>query len=264
VTASAALAASLPGTARLDAGGCLQIPGYAAADLCRQWAATILDNRRIWFKRRSGYTYGHGWYLDIECGLMDQYHAQAQRSNDLLARTLPRFLAHLTGFASCLVGPEGETGLPTRARRENLGLYWCDAGVHIMGGDPERDYPGGGPHADYEGLSPYVPAMFDHGTRAYSAILSIATPASGIGLDVWTRRRYTAGEWPHGVRSEAGGFTTPDVSLAYQAGTITGIDSFLYHDLQKGGYSEEHPWRIVGIIHFLYRSQPYPHWEHWF
>lgn len=243
----------------LDAGGYLQVDEYASPDLCGTWVSAVLENRQRWLKRLSGYTYGRAWYLDLESGLLDRYHARASDANALLASTLPGFVEHLARFSEYLVGPNGETNLPTRARRQNLGPYWCDAGIHILGGDANHPYAGGAPHADYEGLSPYVPALFDENTRAYSAILSLATPAWGAGLAVWTDRRYTADKSPS--RTDC---RQPPVTLEYRVGTMTAIDSFLYHQIRKGGYSESSPWRIVGIIHFLYRPDPYPHWEHWF
>jgi len=50
-------------------------------------------------------------------------------------------------------------------------------------------------HADYEGLAPYPDCMFDPDTRAYSAVLPLAAPASGVHLRIW-KDRCTANEQP--------------------------------------------------------------------
>jgi hypothetical protein len=244
---------------QLNAGGWIQVRDYVPPDLCAEWTSAILGNRAGWTKRLGGYSYGRGWYLDIECGLLHQYHANAARANELVSSTLHGFFDRLSAFAAHLVAPDGSVGLPARPRRENLGPFWCDAGVHILGGDSGTEYAGGAPHADYEGLAPYVPALFDQATRAYSAILAVATPESGMGLDVWTHRRYMANTRPGPeVR------TLMPVALEYEVGTMTALDSFLYHRIQPGRYSADRPCRIVGVIHFFYRAQPFPHWEHWF
>jgi hypothetical protein len=244
---------------RIDAGGYLQVSDYVPAEQCAAWRDAVLAHRHLWVRRRHDFSFRNAWYLDLECGVLHEYHAMAAAANDILEKTLPGFVSALAGVARYLVGPDGETDLPARPRRDNLGPYWCDAGVHIMGGMHGFRYTGGGPHADYEGLSPYVPALFDDRTRAYSAILSLATPADGIGLDVWTNRRYTAD-----VARTAEERALPPVSLEYGVGRVTTIDSFLYHRLQQGAFGPDGLWRIVGIVHFLYRADPYPHWEHWF
>lgn len=148
----------------------LLIDNYVSAELCRDWLRQVLENSQE-FETRFEYihSYGNAWYLDIEHGLLHYYHANAAHTNDLL-HALPNLISTLTASAKYLESQSGETGLPVRSRSENLGPYWVDAGVIMMMKGLE-----GVVHADFEGLAPYPAKLFDSKTRAYSAVLSLAT-----------------------------------------------------------------------------------------
>ncbi len=204
------------------------------------------------------YTYGSSWYLDIECGELHYYHALAEHSNQMLAE-LPDFLEQMRGAARHLVTRDGRRNLPTRARHQNLGPYWSEAGIHLLGGAPGKS-AGGVVHADYEGLAPYPAALFDPRTQAYSCILSLQTPATGGGLELWTAQRHLGNE----LGIEARFKSRDSVKIPYRTGTLTIIDSFLYHRVRECTFTKKAPWRAAGVMHFLLRERPSPHWEYWF
>lgn len=238
-----------------DQGEFRVVPEYVSEDQCQTWRRIILEHRDQWVKRFSFYTYGRAWYADIESGNLPAYHAAAPTANALVD-TLPGFKDSLVAATRFLVSPSGDP-LGARARRENLGPYWCDAGLHILGEGCEK---GGVAHVDLEGLSPYPEAMFDLETRAFSAVLSVSNPAEGGDVLVWPKRRFLASDLED-IRllpKEA-----PE-RLKCQTGSLLLFDSFLYHKIDQFRIDEDASWRITGIIHFLYRREPEPHWEYWF
>ncbi len=147
--------------------------------------------------------------------------------------------------------------LTTPARHENLGPYWCESGLHIYSDQCGINTKIGVVHQDLEGLIPYPNMMFDEETFAFSAVLSVAIPEQLGGLNVWNRRFLATNIFPDL-------FEDDKVELDYEVGTITIIDSFLPHQIQNIVCSVKNPFRITGVMHFLYRPQPYPHWEYWF
>lgn len=227
------------------------IESYVSTELCRDWLRQVLENSQE-FETRFEYihSYGSAWYLDIEHGLLHYYHANAAHTNKLL-HALPNLIPSLTACAKYLKSPAGETGLPVRARAENLGPYWVDAGVILMMKGHE-----GVVHADYEGLAPYPEKLFDSHTRAYSAVLSLATGASGGNLKIW-KQKHLANEEPNLEEATA-------EEIAYKVGSLSIFDSFCYHKILASTLDDEHRFRAVAALHFLYLEQPYPHWEYWF
>lgn len=161
--------------------------------------------------------------------------------------------------ASLLEVPEtasapAQDSLPAIARHERRGPYWCHSGIHIAGRNR-----GGSQHADFEGLAPYPEMMFDPATRAYSVMLSIQRPRFGGGLQVWPGRlsgSHDDAEWERHLQQQPR-------ALDYPVGTLTIIDSFLVHRIQPS-FTWGHHYRMVGVMHFLYREEPEPHWEYWF
>ena len=229
----------------------IKVEGIADIDRCHDWLRTVFSNTQSW-ETRFGYihTYGNAWYLDIEAGLLHYYHANSSRTNALL-KELPELVPTLLRASEYMVGPSGETGLPCRFRALNLGPYWADAGVVMMVKGVEGEV-----HADYEGLAPYPAQLFDSGTRAYSAVLTLAVAASGGDLRIW-KRRHLANEEPN---------LTDDVveTVKYSVGSMVIFDSFCYHQISQSKLNDQHPWRAVAAVHFLFKSEPFPHWEHWF
>ena len=237
----------------------MQVPGFASDSLCAKWTRKITGRQKLWrHYPNSGMSYGNSWYLDIGVGELHYYHAMSAHSNRLMA-DLPNYSDTMKRAAALLRGPNGKRHLPTRARRENLGPYWCDMGVHILGGKKGKVGPGA-VHADFEGLAPYPEMLFNQKTLAFSCILSIATPFQGGGVEVWNARRFYGNE----LFIEGEFIPGSGESLQYSRGTLTILDSFLYHRILPSRFSMAELWRIVGVIHFLYRSKPFPHWEHWF
>jgi len=227
------------------------ISNFVEAGRCREWVGKAWGEPAKW-KKRFDYihSYGSAWYLELEYGMLHAYHADAANTNALLAG-LDGLVPALASSARFLEAPDGSTGHPARARRQNLGEYWADAGVVLMTRGKE-----GYIHADFEGLSPYPPMLFEEKTRAYSAVLMLSRPASGGHLTVWTRR-FLGNE-----RMALDG--VPTAVAEYDVGTLAVFDSFCYHQIQAAQLSEEFPHRAVAAMHFLYLDRPFPHWEYWY
>jgi hypothetical protein len=229
----------------------IKIAGAATPHQCSGWLRKVLTNSHRWVTRFPNiHSYGNVWYLDIEHGALHEYHANANETNKLVAE-LPELVPILLRSANHMSGPNGETDLPCRSRAQNLGPYWVDAGIVMMDRGSE-----GVVHADYEGLAPYPAQLFDSSTRAYSAVLTLAVAASGGNLKIWKKRRL-ANEEPQlqDAFSEI---------VEYSVGSMVIFDSFCYHQIMESQLNPEHPWRAVAAVHFLFKSEPHPHWEYWF
>ncbi len=245
--------------ATVSVGGYTQIKNFASKEQCQRWVKHIHNSRSRWRSYEEGaYCYGNSWYLDIESGDLHSYYALSELSNKMLEE-LPGYVDLLRSASQYLVTADGRRHLPVRARRENLGPYWCDCGIHLFSGKAGHS-SGGILHADYEGLAPYPAALFDAKTEAFSCILALQTPDKGGGLEVWPEKRYLGNQLlaTHRPRSKI------CHNLSYAEGTLTILDSFLYHRVSDCWFTEEKNWRVSGVIHFLLRESPYPHWEHWF
>jgi len=229
----------------------LRIPDYVPASVYEGWVKQVFQERNNW---KNYFTFinsfGHAWYLDIEAGMLHQYHANAMSTNASLKR-LDGLVECLTKSATYLTAPDGAVGLPCRARHENLGPYWVEAGVVINTQGHE-----GQVHADYEGIAPYPEKLFDPQTRAYSAVLSLVKPKFGGNLKIWTKHRL--GNEPPDLEDY-----TIDI-VDYAAGTLVLFDSFCYHQILSSELTPEIPHRAVAALHFLYIDKPHPHWEYWF
>ena len=236
---------------RVGPGQVRTISNYVEASKCRAWIERAWADQPRW-KKRFDYihSYGSAWYLELEYGMLHAYHADAPATNGLL-HGLDGLVPALASTARFLEAPDGSTGHPVRARRENLGPYWVDAGVVLM-----TKGSAGYIHADFEGLSPYPPMLFEASTRAYSAVLMLARPASGGHLTVW-QRRFLGNE-----RQNLEGIST--TVAEYDVGSVALFDSFCYHQIQAAELSETHPHRAVAAMHFLYLEKPFPHWEYWY
>ena len=227
------------------------ISNFVDASRCRAWVDRAWADQTQW-KKRFDYihSYGRAWYLELEYGMLHVYHAEAAATNALLAG-LDGLVPALAACARHLEAPDGSVGLPSRPRWKNLGPYWGEAGVIAM-----TRGTAGYVHADYEGLSPYPARIFDPATRAYSAVLMLARPASGGHLKVWTRR--FLGNERQALED------CPSEVAEYDTGTLALFDSFCYHQIQAAELDESSPFRAVAAMHFLYVDQPHPHWEYWY
>jgi hypothetical protein len=232
-------------------GQAITIAKYVAPETCAAWLAQLEGDRPAWLTYFDFiHSYGRAWYLDIEAGQLNQYYEGAMRTNSALAK-VQGLLESLRGAARYLIAPDGSSGLPCRARHENLGPYWSEAGVVRM-----TDGRAGQVHADYEGLAPYPAALFNQNTRAYSAVLSLFKAELGGNLKIWCKRRL--------------GNEAPDLEdftvqiLDYAPGNLALFDSFCYHQILASQLTEAQSYRAVAAVHFLYVEAPYPHWEYWF
>ncbi len=227
----------------------LQVARFVERGDLQRWRARILRDRRRWrpcFDNAFS-TYGVAWYVELEDGSVARYHAEAQRWNEHF-RTFPRLRRAVERIASLF-----PRRVPVRPRRRMLGPYWADFGFTVY----DHAVEGGTPHTDLEGLIPYPSAMFKATTEAFSATIAVECPKSGGGL--WideSRRRLGHYEPPHSRKGWR--------LLNCEPGTLTVFDSFLPHAIQSCRVSSSAPRRIMLVVHFLYRAEPYPHYQYWF
>jgi hypothetical protein len=225
-----------------------QVPDFVAGADLQNWVTRIVRNRRAWQPCFEGNfsTYGRAWYVEIEEGNAPRYHAEATAWNQRLER-FSRLSEYIQQIATHL-----PRRVPVVPRRSILGPYWVDCGFTIY----ERDGESGVAHTDMEGLIPYPSSMFDATTEAYSATIAVECPESGGGLWVDPRARrlghYSAPRWRTGWKLHS-----------YRPGTLTVFDSFLPHAIEGFHLSRRHSRRTILIVHFLYRSGPYPHYQYW-
>lgn len=239
----------------VGAGQTMKLDNFVESELCRSWLKKIFNNsKHLRSPFENLYSYGHSWYLELESGNLHTYHAKAMQTNELL-QNLDGLTEALIAVAAALESPTGKKGLKAKSRRENLGPYWADAGV-ILSMDGKQ----GAIHADYEGLAPYPEMMFSPDTRAYSAVLCLASGASGGGLRVWKKRFLADVEVDLDLDLEK----IESVELQYSSGSLAVFDSFLYHQILPTGFDKENRYRAVAAIHFLFKDSPTPHWEYWF
>jgi hypothetical protein len=240
-----------PGTIKVGPNQVVCLDNYVDEATCSAWLSQVLANQDEMETRFEFiHSYGSSWYLDIEHGLLAYYHANAEHTNELL-HALPNLVETLADSAKFLEAPDGSTGLPSRPRSQNLGPYWANAGVVLMMKGTE-----GVIHADYEGIAPYPPMLFDPQTRAYSAVISLATAASGGNLMIWKSRKLASEEF------EMDDSCAQEV--AYSVGSLSIFDSFCYHRIMASKLDDNHRFRAIAAVHFLYLDKPYPHFEYWF
>lgn len=230
---------------------------FLSVDECKQFAQNVLDNMNEWIEGFGQYTLGRAWYIDIEQGRLGTYFATAFEKQAVVQQATPGLSQVLQRAATFLPRINGELH-QVRTRSDDLGPYWSEMGIHIMGHNLRF---GGQVHNDLEGLAPYPAMMFDHKTLAFSAILCLAAPKSGGGLKVWPEKRITALANAQGAYKEDKG---PELVIEYKPGTLTIIDSFLYHQIQPFEVDAQNLWRIVAVMHFLFIDGPEPHWQVWF
>jgi hypothetical protein len=228
-----------------------RVANFATLEECQRWLSDAQADKGFWLNRFEFInSYGSAWYLDIEAGLLNNYHANAMATNERLGK-LDGLVERLSSVSASLVAPDGRTNLPCRPRRENLGPYWSDAGLIVNTRGTE-----GQVHADYEGLAPYPAKLFSADTRAYSAVLSLAKPKIGGNLKIWLRR-HLGNEEP-----DLEDFTSQVVD--YSPGALAVFDSFCYHQILGSQLTAETPIRAIAGMHFLYIDEPFSHWEYWF
>lgn len=229
----------------------MNIANFVSIEQCQSWLSPVFKTKLEWHNYFDFInSFGRAWYLDIEAGNLNLYYGQAMHTNRLL-HTLDGLVETLVGASRYLLAPDGSSDLPCRARHQNLGPYWAEAGVVVM-----TEGRSGQVHADYEGLAPYPASLFDEKTRAYSAIISLAKPDQGGHLKVWAKRRLGNEEM------ELEDYTVE--ILDYAIGSLALFDSFCYHQILPSQMTEEKPYRAIAAVHFLYRDEPHPHWEYWF
>ena len=229
----------------------VSLPHFATIEECEGWLTKAQADEDFWVTRFDFINvYGVAWYLEIEAGLLNNYHARATETNTKLL-ALGGLVERLSSVAKLLQSPDKKSGLPIRPRRENLGPYWADAGVVVNTKGLEGQI-----HADYEGLAPYPQKLFDKDTCAFSAVLSLAKPKVGGNLKIWLERHLGNAE------PTLKDFKTQIID--YSVGSLAVFDSFCYHQILTSHLNDAEPIRAIAAMHFLYLDEPYPHWEYWF
>jgi hypothetical protein len=212
-----------------------------------------------------GSSLGLAYYKMIGSGSLHTYHSQAAENNGMLIHFFPNIQRVIEKLGECLEGPEGGSGYIVKPRSLE---YWGLCGFAVVNTPEEAGIladlydSGEGIHADYEGLSPYPHMMVDHQTFAYSAIISVAQPERLGGLKIF-KKRLLANEFDDQQADLVSG-KIPSVQLTYEPGMATVFDSFLPHAIIPPVFSEAHPERIVLVVHYLYQSKPFPHFECWY
>lgn len=233
----------------------LQIENFCSADKCAHWSRVIKEQQINW-RACPGvpnlFFFGNNWFSTTSGSTPEIYFSQAQEAQQLVDSQLPDFKETFIESHKFLTGPDPTIQYPARPRSQNLNQSWCEVGIDILTSS-DRDCR----HWDHAGLSPYPSSLNDSKTFAYTAILSIETPEMGAGLEIWNEIA-SPGQDLSKLSDE-----TRQI-LKYQAGTLTLIDAFLPHGAESGLHSPQKPYRIVGIIHYLFLTKPYPHWEYWY
>jgi hypothetical protein len=247
----------------------IQIDGIVSEDLITRWL-NVIDNNRQWWEAREPdvYIYGLAWYYSYGNNLQVRYHRTAMKWNERLWQ-LPEFSAIMDKIGLSL--PRRRLAAPIVPRHKLYGPYWCEAGITLFysgksDSDPEyEEYI----HTDTDGFTLYPGALFDPETESYSCMLALEVPGGkGGGLYHYPKPcPYKSGIWhiPDDLFGEE--LYIPPIKeldvYDYRPGTLTIIDSLDLHAIQ--------PWediagrrRVVLTCHFLYRTDPYPHYEWWF
>jgi hypothetical protein len=246
----------------LQPGRALVVPGFLAPETASRWYHEIIKQQHLWRFTIDHYVLGMAYYAEMERGDVARYHQFASQSDGEVDKVLPNFRQVMAQAPRFLWNPT-ERHIPAKPRALGGVGLWVHGGLTVN--DTEGDLNGveseesfGKGHIDSEGLAPYPDLMLSADTLMYSVCLSIATPAFGGGLHVWEGVRHIG--FDREIKPSKGELTY----CRYESGTLVLFDSFLWHRIDRIGTDATRPHRIVGVMHFLYRSHPYPHWEYWY
>jgi hypothetical protein len=246
----------------LRPGRAIVIPEFISSDTAASWYRESIAHRDLWRFTIDHYVLGMAYYAEMENGDVARYHQQAAEADAIVDLVLPSFREVMAQGCRFLWNPTNRQ-IPAQPRAIGGKTLWVHGGITLN--DTEGDLDGiesdqhfGKGHIDSEGLAPYPHLMLSPDTLMYSACLSIATPATGGGLYIWEGVRHIG--YDRDIRPPETGLTY----CCYEPGTLVLFDSFLWHRIERIGTSAEQQHRIVGVIHFLYMSHPYPHWEYWY
>lgn len=246
----------------LRLGRALVIPEFISPATAARWHRESMAHRNLWRFSIDHYVLGMAYYAEMESGDVARYHQQAAEADAIVDTVLPEFREVMAQGCRFLWNPTNRQ-IPARPRAIGGKALWVHGGVTLN--DTEGDLDGiesaeqfGKGHIDSEGLAPYPHLMLSPDTLMFSACLSIAAPAAGGGLHVWEGVRHVG--YDRDIRPPESALTY----CRYEPGTLVLFDSFLWHRIERIGTTAEQQHRIVGIMHFLYMSHPYPHWEYWY
>ena len=246
----------------LRAGRALVVQDFLSPATAARRSRESLAHRDLWRFSIDHYVLGMAYYAEMESGDVARYHEQAAEADAIVDRVLPEFREVMVKSCRFLWNPTNRH-IPAHPRAVGGKALWVHGGLTLN--DTEGDLDGveseelfGKGHIDSEGLAPYPSLMLSPDTLMYSACLSIAAPKKGGGLYVWEGTRHIG--FDRDIRPPETGLTY----CRYEPGTLVLFDSFLWHRIESIGTSPEQQHRIVGIMHFLYLTHPYPHWEYWY
>jgi hypothetical protein len=240
----------------------LVVPNFLTSTTAAHWYRQTILRKDLWRFSIDHYVLGMAYYAEMESGDVARYHQLAAQADSTVDLVLPAFRQVIVQAVRFLWNPT-KRHIPAKPRAIGGRSLWVHGGLTMN--DTEGDVNGlkseeifGKGHIDSEGLAPYPHLMLSADTLMYSVCLSIAVPASGGGLHVWEGVRHA------GFDRE---IVPPEAELTYcpyRPGTLILFDSFLWHRIERIETNADRPHRIVGVMHFLYLSHPYPHWEYWY
>jgi hypothetical protein len=246
----------------LRPGRALVVPEFLSPATAARWYRDSLAHMDIWRFTIDHYVLGMAYYAEMENGDVAHYHQRAAEADAIVDKVLPEFRRVMAG-ASCFLWNPSNRHIPAHPRAVGGKSLWVHGGLTLN--DTEGDLDGveskehfGKGHIDSEGLAPYPHLMLSPDTLMYSACLSIATPAAGGGLYVWEGVRHTG--YDRDLRPPESALTY----CRYEPGTLILFDSFLWHRIERISTTTDRQHRIVGVMHFLYQTHPYRHWEYWY
>lgn len=246
----------------LRPGHVLVIPEFVSPATAATWYRDSMSRMELWRFTIDHYVLGMAYYAEMENGDVARYHQQAAESNVIVDSVLPNFRSVMAEGCRFIWNPTNRH-IPAHPRAVGGANLWVHGGLtlndtegNLDGIESEEQFGKG--HIDSEGLAPYPHLMLSPDTLMYSACLSIATPAIGGGLYVWEGVRHIG--YDRDIRPAESALTY----CRYEPGTLVLFDSFLWHRIESVGTSPDQQHRVVGVMHFLYLSHPYPHWEYWY
>lgn len=203
---------------------------------CASWVHAIHAARRDWTPNFDGlqFTLGNAWYTYLEEGRSDEYFAAAERSNALVARTVPGLAERMLEVLSLVV-----------AENVSLRAGWCGPGVHVFPAGGWVAEHGGDRHCDVEGLlAPELAA----GAHALTLVLGLQQPEARGGL------RFFAENYGQAPASDG----ESSVTVALSPGDLVCFESYRMHQIEPFDGARD---RITATVHAVRTAAG---WQAWF
>ncbi|MBK6691292.1 MAG: 2OG-Fe(II) oxygenase [Myxococcales bacterium] len=212
------------------------------ATVAAAWAEGVLRAKSDWTAAFGGeqHSLGRAFYTHLEQGTLDEYFADAPRSDERVEAAAPGLQSTMRALVARV------TGADVVARRD-----FCGPGVHIFSPEEKVAREGGVVHFDTEGL----PAR--HRTLkkpALSLVLMLSAPSEGGGLSLWDVRYEGQDAVPR--RSQA---RAAKVTVHSRAGDAVLFDSYVLHQILPFAGTAH---RVSATVHAA--EVEAGRWETWF